>query len=301
MKQHHHSTKTSGTVSLWHVLYLVFFGWMAALYYYHHNHHAAPSSTSSSSASGSTGKTVVFQKFVASQTLPPSTLAILSQAHNNLRTDNTDANQVDITPSKTASTSSDRMHIVFSTDCTFFQDWQTLLLFYSAQKAHQPGDITRIASGCSPDKQRELTELYQKLFPRYHAHFTPDFKTDNKTKKSYDFYNKPFGLHHWLQHANPPVEDGVVVILIDPDMIILRPFTLDLAGNPENLFLDKSLNPKDPNLPKKIGKGVPVAQMYGLGAPWAIDGHRHFNRRNICGENSPCLQVTRHYGEMHYR
>jgi len=192
----------------------------------------------------------------------------------------------------------DQMHIVFSTDCSFFQDWQTLVVFHSAIHAKQPGDITRIASGCSEERQTELKALYATLYPQYHVHFTPDYKMDNKTKKKYDFYNKPYGLHHWLKYADPPIASGVVVILIDPDMIILRPFTLDIANNPTNLFLGQG-PPVD--MPKRIGKGSPAAQIYGLGAPWASDRSKHFNRTDICGPDSPCLQVTTRFGEQHFR
>jgi hypothetical protein len=195
----------------------------------------------------------------------------------------------------------DLMHIVFSTDCSFFQDWQTLAVFHSATVIGQKGKITRIASGCAEDKQKELEQLYSVLFPQYSAHFTPDFKLDEKTKKKYDFYNKPYGLHHWLQHANPPVPDGTVVILIDPDMILLRPFTLDFANNPFKIFMDGFNTGNTEELPKRIGKGHPVAQLYGLHAPWTKDNHKHFNRTQICGEGSPCLKVTNDFGEYHYR
>lgn len=75
------------------------------------------------------------------------------------------------------------MHVVFSTDCSEYQDWQTLLLFHSATVVGQKGRITRIASGCSAEKQATLTELYGKMYPNYGAHFTPDFKKDAKTNK----------------------------------------------------------------------------------------------------------------------
>jgi hypothetical protein len=70
----------------------------------------------------------------------------------------------------------------------------TCLYITSAIQVKQRGQITRIASGCTPVKQAELQLLYKKLFPQYHVHFTPDFKTDGKSKKSYDFYNKPYGM-----------------------------------------------------------------------------------------------------------
>ena len=75
-------------------------------------------------------------------------------------------------------------HVIFSTDCGTYQDWQTLVVFHSATVVGQKGPITRIASGCDPEKKEVLTELYKKLYPQYHVHFTPDFKTDEKSKKS---------------------------------------------------------------------------------------------------------------------
>jgi hypothetical protein len=194
----------------------------------------------------------------------------------------------------------DNVHIVFSTDCRFFQDWQSLLLFHSAMQIDQKGEITRIASGCDEKKKEELTTLYKKLFPNYHVHFTPDFKTDPKTKAKYDFYNKPYGLQHWLKYANPPVKENAVVILIDPDMILLRPITLELANNPSVLYID-DFDPKKENVPKYIGKHHPAAQIYGLGAPWTLEDRKHFNRTAVCGVGSPCLEVDRKYGETYFR
>ena len=40
--------------------------------------------------------------------------------------------------------------------------------------------------------------------------------------------------------------------------------------------------------------------MYGLGAPWTNDNHKHFKRGKICGEGSPCLLPTPRFGERHY-
>lgn len=74
------------------------------------------------------------------------------------------------------------IHVVFSTDCGEFQDWQTLLLFHSAMIVGQ-GPTTRIASGCDDAKKANLTALYKKLHPNYHVHFTPDFSRDEKSKR----------------------------------------------------------------------------------------------------------------------
>lgn len=67
------------------------------------------------------------------------------------------------------------VHVVFSTDCSTFQDWQSLLLFHSARIVGQNGPVTRIASGCDEEKKSILTALYKKVHPYYHVHFTPDF------------------------------------------------------------------------------------------------------------------------------
>lgn len=191
------------------------------------------------------------------------------------------------------------IHIVFSTDCSFFQDWQTIIVFYSAVQVRQQGEITRIASGCDDDKKKELTALYKKLYPQFHVHFTPDFKTDGHSKKKYDFYNKPFGMHHWLEHAHPPIKDDTIIMLIDPDFVFLRPLKVHFGAD-NNLIPMKISNDKF-KYPTHFGKGHAVAQLYGLGAPWTNGNSREFNKTEICGEASPCLDVKSQFGEEHYR
>lgn len=90
------------------------------------------------------------------------------------------SNSLSLVPSDNAETSD--IHIVFSTDCGEFQDWQTLLLFHSALTVGQ-GPVTRIASGCDDAKKVILTALYKKLHPNYHVHFTPDFSRDENSNK----------------------------------------------------------------------------------------------------------------------
>ena len=88
------------------------------------------------------------------------------------------------------------LHIVFSTDCTYFQDWQSIVLFHSARTVKQRGKITRIASGCTADEAKQLKDLYDMLFPdnQYYIHITPNYKRVKRRRwQTYDFYNKPFG------------------------------------------------------------------------------------------------------------
>ena len=81
----------------------------------------------------------------------------------------------------------ENVHVVFSTDCTPYQDWQSLVVFHSAVVVGQRGPITRIASGCDEVKKAELLQLYSKLYPQYSVHFTPDYKHDTKTNKKCTF------------------------------------------------------------------------------------------------------------------
>ena len=54
-----------------------------------------------------------------------------------------------------------------------------------------------INSGCTDEQKVVLKELYQRLYPYYHVHFTPDFKSagakPGESHVKYDFNNKPYG------------------------------------------------------------------------------------------------------------
>lgn len=237
----------------------------------------------------------------------------------------------------------DLLHIIFSTDCSFFQDWQSLLLFHSALKVKQRGRVTRIASGCTLEEQKLLVSLYEKVFPEYFdkkffIHFTPNFKYDEATGQSYDFYNKPYGVFHWLRFAFPPVIDNEIIILLDPDMILLRPFTLEIEEKyRKNVYkrevkvpmfkeglgvMDYSPYIKNStqsnnlrgerdsiyqnNLADKFGvpyryqRGIPVSQVYGLGAPWADPNAKHFDKVKLCDGNKNCLLPSESYGDKFF-
>ena len=194
-----------------------------------------------------------------------------------------------------AETNDDPLHVVFSTDCTEFQDWQSLVMFHSAVAVGQKGPITRIASGCDPEKKEVLVKLYEKLFPQYLIHFTPDFKTDKDTKAAYEFYNKPYGIQHWLENSQPAIPDGVVVAILDPDMIFLRPLTTKIQTE-SSIYMNGATN-----IPHIVKKGAPAGQLYGLGAPWAGDDWQKFNRTETCGRGSPCMNITVEFGSRHFR
>jgi len=167
--------------------------------------------------------------------------------------------------------------IIFSTDCSDFQHWQSYLLFYSAHKQNQKGYVTRIASGCKESEQTKEqawhTEHIQSLNPKFLIHFTPKFSSTDQGK-DYKFFNKPFGLRHWMEHGvGMGVEDGRllneedVVMLLDPDMFLLRPLTHDFRESKE-LTLKRTIHPVEEEEGWVVKHGQPFAQLYGYGSQW---------------------------------
>ena len=53
------------------------------------------------------------------------------------------------------------LYLVFSTDCSPSQHWESYLLFFSAMRTKQRGLITRIASGCTKSQTEEAREWHQ--------------------------------------------------------------------------------------------------------------------------------------------
>lgn len=114
------------------------------------------------------------------------------------------------------------------------------LVFFTAMQVRQPGHVTRIVSGCEPDEAKAMAmwfdEKVEFMSKRFHLHLTPHFSQvvdeTGKIVGDYKFFNKPFGLKHWLENFHLlEFSDGAfsheddIVILIDPDMPLMRPIT----------------------------------------------------------------------------
>ena len=95
-----------------------------------------------------------------------------------------------------------------------------------------------------------------------------------------------FGLRHWMEHAlgmNPDtmehahkhVEDGIV-ILMDPDMILLRPITHDYSDVDNHLWAEEKTTPAT----RVVRHGFPMAQQDGyLANNWMnLDAEYIFNK-----------------------
>lgn len=162
-------------------------------------------------------------------------------------------------------------YMVFSSSCSPQQHWESLVFFYHAFKVEQPGNVTRILSGCNEKEAEEADDFFTKyvkpMSDRFYLHHTKDFSTVKKLRgsESYKYMNKPFGLRDWMENALGLSEDKEidpemaesVVMLLDPDMVLLRPLVHDFTNE------DVEWVEKDP-ASKVVAKGFPIAQQDGM-------------------------------------
>eukprot|EP00560_Eucampia_antarctica_P000175 CAMPEP_0197833378 /NCGR_PEP_ID=MMETSP1437-20131217/18849_1 /TAXON_ID=49252 ORGANISM="Eucampia antarctica, Strain CCMP1452" /NCGR_SAMPLE_ID=MMETSP1437 /ASSEMBLY_ACC=CAM_ASM_001096 /LENGTH=517 /DNA_ID=CAMNT_0043437397 /DNA_START=50 /DNA_END=1606 /DNA_ORIENTATION=+ len=195
-------------------------------------------------------------------------------------------------------------HLVFSTDCTEYQHWQSYLLFHSALKVKQPGFVTRIASGCSDSESEDIRKWHHEniqsvMSDRFQLHLTPHFSAvkdadGNSSGQDYKYFNKPFGLRHWMEHGEgmgfdintgKMMNEDMVVILTDPDMLLLRPITGDFSNKRETIVTGSK---KEQHF-LTVQHGQPFAQKYGFGSQWKTKIN---DVDEITGPGSPVNSVS---------
>ena len=161
--------------------------------------------------------------------------------------------------------------------------------------------ITRIASGCgAAARARVSADVRAFGSPRFRVHFTPEYAgtpaepppgdaaaakvaRDDAAGGGYKFYNKPFGLRHWL--ASPDPDAGTpfararaLIAIVDPDFLFLRPLTA-AAGSPGApgavLFHDR-VGASDLPAGGVVARGVPVGASYRLGWEWPVPRHTDY-------------------------
>jgi hypothetical protein len=151
-----------------------------------------------------------------------------------------------------------------------------MVFFYHAMKVKQPGNITRIVSGCDAKQTKELEIFHQEhiqntMSDSFRLHFTPDYSRVrlSEGKFAYKYMNKPFGLKHWMEHglgmnnvtADSDLRDGIV-ILMDPDMVLLRPLLHDFT-NEQVIWVDSEKDHSKQPATKVVRHGFPIAQQDG--------------------------------------
>lgn len=204
----------------------------------------------------------------------------------------------------------DHMHVVFSTACSLSHDWQSYLFFFHAMLHKQRGDVTRIVAGCSPEDEIKMRELHEKQFsvmsPNFLIHFTPEYGKQlvdegygyQKTK----YWNKPFSLKHWMEHrfgyvwndddskVTVPEFDDHIIVLVDPDMLMQKPFVNDFSKMPLEQWNKYYREKGSDELIGKVTQGHPAAQDYSFGDMWLR--HVKDNLDEIVGPDSPVHDVT---------
>jgi hypothetical protein len=200
-------------------------------------------------------------------------------------------------------------HLIFSTDCGTYQHWQSYLTFFRAMKVKQPGTVTRIASGCTQEEKTVIDAWFQNhiqhMSQRFHLLLTPHFSgvkdADGNIVGDYKFFNKPFGLKYWLEHSDLvdfnnngqfPNSKNDIVILIDPDMSMMRPITKDFTSDEDVVIAPFR---KEHLVARTVGPGKPFAQTYGFGSQFL-----KLDLEKIGGTDSRLPSVTHEEGRLYY-
>lgn len=120
-------------------------------------------------------------------------------------------------------------HIVFSTGCTSYFDWQALGLAYSLIHSGWPSEtrLTRLMSTCDSDSSR----LRSTNLPYMTTHEHPDFgdPLTNGLQDAYAPYNKPGGVAHWLDAVRSTLA-GDYVLVVEADMLLRAPIDCEALG-----------------------------------------------------------------------
>jgi hypothetical protein len=200
-------------------------------------------------------------------------------------------------------------HVIFSTDCGSYQAWQSYMTFYRAMKVRQPGHVTRIASGCTDEEKKDIEAWFnhniQHMSQRFHLQLTPHFSEvkdeHGNVIGDYKFFNKPFGLKYWLENSDLLDFDGMgnfpntadaIVILIDPDMSLLRPITKDFTSDEDVVIADFR---KSHIIGRTVEHGKPFAQAYGFGAQFL-----KLDMEKIGGKGTRLMTTTNEEGLLYY-
>jgi len=190
----------------------------------------------------------------------------------------------------------DDIHIVITTGCSGYQNWQAETLLYSWAKLEQPGRITRIISGCNNDNERlkANTTAIPNDNNRILFYFTPDYSPDSSVEgtikggRPFWYFNKPYGMNQWFNEMQDTIYESVIV-LIDPDMILLNKFLFHVKDEAQKIS-DKlritSTENKKVHRDLWVREGHPVSQKYGIGPKWT-------KWRGFCDDNIYCNVTER--------
>jgi len=119
-----------------------------------------------------------------------------------------------------------------------------------------------------------------------------------KPGMKYKFFNKPFGTLDFLENVfkYPSPEsaqhDDTIVLLLDPDQMLVRPFTNDFSQSTEVWRPTKSTLP----VRTKVEHGAPFGQQYGFGMQWKTK----INATYVAGGPSRVVNMDMEEAKGHY-
>mmetsp|Transcript_33810 Transcript_33810/g.54860 ORF Transcript_33810/g.54860 Transcript_33810/m.54860 type:complete len:556 (-) Transcript_33810:243-1910(-) len=254
----------------------------------------------------------IYAIFVSALVIP---LAFEESSSSSSTTTSSSSSSLAIQNPKECSESDKKIHIIFSTGCNLFQQWQAEVLLNSAKRVGQCGRITRIVSGCEEREdeggstgQRWIThqggktdqlvptqDLIKSTNQNLNVHITPMLPES----KEFPWWNKPYSIAHFAENGD--LRDDEVVMILDPDEFFVHALTQS-KGTPlthvlaHGRTLDMIKEANDGVSSDIATPGHPVAQMYGLGDRWLT----LFDREKICGIDSPCTKVSSEEAWTHY-
>merc|ERR1719295_140625 len=198
----------------------------------------------------------------------------------------------------------DDIHIVFSTGCHSAQNFESELLLGSWARVQQPGRITRIISGCKNEEEKQLA--MRTAIPnddnRILFYFTDDFAVEYEGRShGFYYFNKPFGTKQWIEDQFDHIYENVIVHL-DPDMIILRPFLfhIEAEANKWAQYQHEHTHVNDLHDAYEgevrdlwVREGHPVSQYYDIRTEWV-------DWKGFCDDRPSC-KVPEKVAAEHYR
>ena len=213
-----------------------------------------------------------------------------------------------------------KMYVIFSTDCSPYQQWQSYLFFFSAFRVRQSGIITRVASGCTDEEKTNTKEWHKAhiavISNRFKIIFTPKFshvveedtgaegnKYFNTEAGEYKYFNKPLGTKYFIENSSyfgweesseklTKAKDNEVILILDPDMLLLLPLTTDFSDSHVKFW--KPFHKDVLERKKKVAPGAMFGQTYGLGTKW-----KQFE--SLAGPNSPARDVDERNAQLYYQ
>lgn len=131
---------------------------------------------------------------------------------------------------------------VWVSDCSSYQEWQSLALMWSIYKHQGPSTaVTRLISGCTTAEEVERRSEHALAFPAAaqgrppELFFTAAHVHEEALNDTYPPYNRPHSIAQWVEASS--ARPGTRVVLLDPDMVMLARLILPRIGaSPESVL-----------------------------------------------------------------